>query len=138
MKKKKTTRKTPKVAEMITARAASLYWLGYSINSIAEELERSNHTILRAIQSNKGQQIFKDLDENEVNRIKEERKQLSKSFICLLRDIDRFDYRYKTDLIKTMLPFLIQKPTETIQNQQVSPEIIKFIADLKNAEMEDH
>ena len=137
MKKKKPHRK-PLSHEKHCVEVATRHWLGDSLRDIAKSLKIGKDTVYKSLALPEAKKVFEDLDNSIIERTKKDRYNLSLSFECWLRKIEDTEAQKMliyADLIKAIAPILIQKPAETIQQQQASPEIIKFMREFKNDEL---
>lgn len=134
MKKKKTHRK-PLSHERHCVEVANRYWMGDSLSKIAKNLKIGKPTVYKSLALPEAQKVFEDLDKTIIERTKKDRDNLSRAFERWLNRFETIETEkmpFYADLIKAAMPVLIKQTTETIQNQNVSPEIVKFMAELKN------
>ena len=134
MKKKKTHRK-PLSHERHCVEVANRYWMGDSLREIAKSLKIGRPTVCKSLALPEAQKVFEDLNKTIIENSKKDRHNLSRNFERWLNNLDTIqDQRLPiyADLIKAAMPILIKQTTETIQSQNISPEVAKFVAELKN------
>ena len=136
MSTKKTQKKAKKPLshEVHCVDVATRFWSGEHIDTISKDLKIGRTTVYRALALPEAQKVFEDLDQSLIDRTKQDRHNLSIEFKHWLMKIRDSEDTILADLIKAAMPVLIKQTTETIQSQNVAPEVIEFVRNFKNEE----